>query len=86
MVEARQAKTTGKKPKANETKTQTEKGRTTPKHRGTAVLVRPLEDNTYSDIVQKIRSTVDSTKNQVKVTTMRKTRDGLYLIQTDRDG
>lgn len=88
MVETRKAKTTGEKPKANETKTQTEKGRTAPKHRGTAVLVRPLEDDTYSNIVRKIRSTVDPMKNKVKVTTIKKTRNGLCLkgIHTDIDG
>lgn len=52
------------------------------------MLIKLLEDNAYSDIIRKIRTTVDSMKKYVQVMTMRKTKDSLCLIriQTNRDG
>lgn len=60
---------------------QAERHRSVPKHRGAAVLVKPGKDSTYSDIVRKIRTTVDPTKSHVQVTTVRRTKDGLCLIK-----
>ncbi|XP_046629039.1 uncharacterized protein LOC124309424 [Neodiprion virginianus] len=62
--------------------------RAAPKHWGTTVLVKPENDTTYSDIVRKIRTTVDPAKSHVKVTTLRKTKNGLCLlkIKTDANG
>lgn len=77
------------KPKQADTskENQTKRRRTNTKTRGTAILVKPGQDKTYSDIVRQIR-TVNPNEKQVTITTVRKTKDGACLIkmQTGTDG
>lgn len=90
VAKKKKTKATEQKGKTNETdvNARADKRRPAPKNRGAAVLVKPGKDKTYSDIVRKIRETVDPTKSNVQVTTVRKTKDGLCLIkmQSNTDG
>lgn len=78
-------KGTDKKKKKTNAKARADGSGPAPRKRGLAVLVRPGTDMTYSDIVRKIRTTIDPKESHVQVTTLRKTRNGLCLLKLQAD-